>query len=81
MVIHCCIWFEQKVSYEGLGFFWGGGLKVSCNIYISIINDNTEFDGKILYIMFLHDYYLACEIYMVGTIGLRFKEKNMVKFA
>ena len=26
MVIHYCIWFEQKVSCEGL--FWGGGVKV-----------------------------------------------------
>ena len=77
MVIHCCIWFEQKVSYEGL--FIGGGFKsIMQHLYL---NDNTEFDGKILYIMFLHDFYLACEIYMVGTIALRFKEKNMVKFA
>ena len=42
MVIHCCIWFEQK-SCEGL---LGGGFKVFWNIYISMImqSSTVKFD-------------------------------------
>ena len=67
MVIHCCIWFEQKkVSYEGL--LGGGGI-----LQYLYLNVYAEFDSKISYIMFLsclYDYQLACEISMVRTFAL-----------
>ena len=40
-------------------------------------NDYAEFDSKISYIMFLHDYFLACEIATVRTLTLRF---GLLKF-
>ena len=48
-----------KVSCEGL---LGGGLSILKHLHL---NDYAEFDSKISYIMFLHDYLLACEIYTV----------------
>ena len=32
------------------------------------LNDYAEFDSKISYIMFLHDYLMACEISTVRTL-------------
>ena len=40
MVIHCCIWFEQKVS-------WGGGGVLSIFKHLHL-NDYADFDRKIL---------------------------------
>ena len=34
------------------------------------LNDYAEFDSKISYIMFLHNYLSACEISTVRTIAL-----------
>ena len=51
---------------EGLFFGGGGGFKLSFNIYI-YLNGYSEFDSKISYLMFLHDYLLACEISTVRT--------------
>ena len=73
---HCCVigchgylllyfGLNTKVSCEGL--FFGGG--AFWNIYISMIY--AEFDSKIAYIMFLHDYHLACEISTVSTFAFR----------
>ena len=68
MVIHCCIWFKQKVSCEGLS---REGISILKHLYL---NDYTKFDSKISYIMFLHDCLLACEISTVKTLAL----SNMV---
>ena len=46
--------------FEGL---FGGDL----NYFYLYLNDYSEFDSKISYLMFLHDYLLACEISMVRT--------------
>ena len=49
---------------EGL-FLGGGGIWIIFkHLYL---NDNSEFDSKISYLMFLHDYLLACEISTVTT--------------
>ena len=60
MVIHCCIWFEQKVSCDGIL----GGLNILKHLYL---NNYPEFDSK----MFLHDNLLACEISTVNTLALK----------
>ena len=66
MVIHCCIWFEQKSQLLGT-FFGGGGSSILKHLYL---NDYAEFDSKISYIiLFLHDYLLVCEISKVRTIA------------
>ena len=44
---------------EGLFFFGGGGKSILKHLYL---NYYADFDSKISYIMFLHDYQLACEI-------------------
>ena len=62
MVIHCCSCFDDKRSVVR-DFYWGG-FKVFWNIYDY---DYAEFDSKMWYIMFLHDYLLACEISTVCT--------------
>ena len=56
---------SKKVSCGGL--LGGGGVKYLKHLYL---NDYAEFDSKISYIMFLHDYLLACEIYTVRTLAL-----------
>ena len=64
MAIHCCIWFKQKSQ------LWGtlrGWFKVSMYKHL-YLNDYAEFHSKISYIMFLHDYCLACEIAMVRPL-------------
>ena len=83
--IHCCVigchgnsllhfGLNTKLSCEGLL----GGYIILKPLYH---NDyNAEFDSKILYIMFLHDYHLACEISTVRTLNLNlnaFLHKNL----
>ena len=60
---HCCIWFEHF-----RGTFWGGPKIIFEHIYL---NDYSEFDRKISYLMFLHGYLLACEISTVRTQTLK----------
>ena len=59
MVIHCYMGFGQNSRLCG-AFRWG-------HLYI---NDYAEFDSKISFIIFLHDYHLACEISTVRTLAL-----------
>ena len=47
--------------------FLGGGVTFK---YL-YLNDYSEFDSKISYLMFLHDYLLACEISTVRTKTLK----------
>ena len=53
MVIHGCIWFEQKIVVRDFGegggvnnFFW----------YFLYLDDNAKLDSKIEYTVFLPDY-------------------------
>ena len=73
--VHCCVigchgnsllhfGLNTKVSCEGL---LGGGVIILKHLYL---NDYAEFDSQISYIMFLHDYHLACEISTVRTLAL-----------
>ena len=56
---------NKKVSCEGL--LGGGGIQsILKHLYL---NDYAEFYSKISYIMFLHDYLLACEISTVRTFA------------
>ena len=48
----------------------GRGLSISKHLYLK---DYAEFDSKILYIEFLHDYLLVCEISTVKTRALWFR--------
>ena len=66
MEIHCCIWFEQKIQLWGT--FRGGIKGILQHLYL---NDYAEFDSKIMFIMFLHDYQLTCEISTVRTLALK----------
>ena len=75
LVIHCCIWFEQKVSCAGL-------LR---DEILKHLNDYAEFNSQTSYIMFSHDYLclyslqfkcvcqLACYIYHEQKVGSCFK--------
>ena len=48
--------------------FFGGDLIILKHLYL---NDYAEFNSKISYIMFLHDYHLASEISTVRTLALK----------
>ena len=76
--VHCCFigchsdsllhsGLNTKVSCEGL--LVGVGIQMILkHLYL---NDYAEFDSKISYIMFLHDYHLACKISTVRTLTLK----------
>ena len=51
------------------GLLGGGIWIIFKHLYL---NDYSEFDCIISYLMFLHDYLLACEIYMVRTQTLTY---------
>ena len=46
----------------------GGGYIILKHLYLI---DYAEFDSKISYIIFLHDYHLACKISTVRTLDLK----------
>ena len=60
---------NTKVNSEGL---LGGMEIILKHLYLK---DYAEFDSKISYIMFQHDYHLACEISMVRTFSLNVIQK------
>ena len=41
------------------------------------LNDYADFDSKISFVMFLHNYHLACEISTVRTLALNHRVKRM----
>ena len=80
--VHCCVigchgnsllyfGLNTNISCEGL---LGGIQIILKHLYL---NDYADFESKISYIMFLHDYHLACEISTVRTLALRsLRKKN-----
>ena len=68
--VHCCV-----IDCHGNSLLhFGLNTKVSCEGLLIILkhlylNYYAEFDSIISYIMFLHDYHLACEISMVKTLA------------
>ena len=61
---------NKKVSRDGL-FLGGGGGGVKSMLTHIYLNDYAEFDSKISYRMFLHDYLLTCEISRARTFAFR----------